>query len=58
MSILAGASQSITFHFVLPETHGSMTVVPSARIGPANWHVSGLPGTSAFDDSAPRTITW
>jgi hypothetical protein len=58
MSILAGATQSITFHFVLPEAHGSMTVVPSARIPPATWHVAGSAGSSTFDDSAPRTITW
>jgi hypothetical protein len=58
VDILAGATQRITFHFVLPDAHGSMTVVPSARIGPANWHVVGLPGSSTFDDAAPRTITW
>jgi hypothetical protein len=58
LSILAGASQSITFHFVLPEAHGSMTVVPSARIPPANWHVTDAAGISAFTDDAPHTITW
>jgi Protein of unknown function (DUF4012) len=58
MSILAGATQSITFHFVLPEAHGSMTVVPGARIPAATWHVSGSAGSSTFQDDAPRTITW
>jgi hypothetical protein len=58
MSILAGATQSITFHFVLPEAHGSMTVVPSARIPPATWHVAGTGGSSTFQDDAPHTITW
>lgn len=58
ISILAGATQSITFHFVLPGTHGAMTVVPSARIGPANWQVSGSTNTSTFQDSSPHTITW
>jgi hypothetical protein len=58
MSILAGATQSITFHFVLPEAHGSLTVVPSARIGPANWHVTGIAGTSTFEDDTPHDISW
>jgi hypothetical protein len=58
VSILAGATQRITFHFVLPEAHGSMTVVPSARIAPANWSVTGLAGTSSFEDNAPQTISW
>ena len=35
-----------------------MTVVPSARIGPANWQVAGRAGTSTFQDGQPRTITW
>jgi hypothetical protein len=58
MDILAGATQRITFHFVLPEAHGSMTVVPSARIGLATWHVAGSPGGSTFEDDAPHTVTW
>ena len=58
IDILAGATQSITFNFVLPEAHGSMTVVPSARIGPASWHVVDPAGTSAFQDDQPTTITW
>jgi hypothetical protein len=58
MDILAGTTQRITFHFVLPEAHGSMTVVPSARIGPATWHVAGTPGGSTFQDDTPHTITW
>jgi Protein of unknown function (DUF4012) len=58
LDILQGATQSITFNFVLPEAHGSMTVVPSARIGPATWHVVDPSGSSAFQDSQPSTITW
>ena len=30
IDILQGATQHVTFNFVLPEVHGSMTVVPSA----------------------------
>ena len=44
LDINQGATQSITFNFVLPQAHGSMTVVPSARIGPATWHVVGSGG--------------
>ncbi len=58
MSILPGATQSITFTFVLPEAHGSMTVVPSARIPPALWHVAGSGGSSTFQDDAPHVISW
>ncbi len=58
VSILPGATQSITFRFVLPEAHGSMTVVPSARIAPANWSVTGIGGSSSFEDDAPHTISW
>jgi hypothetical protein len=58
MDILDGATQHITFTFVLPGTHGSMTVVPSARIPPATWDVAGAPGASTFQDDAPHTITW
>ena len=58
LDILQGATQSITFNFVLPEAHGSMTVVPSARIGPATWHVVGPAGASTFQDDEPHTITW
>ncbi len=58
MSILEGATRSVTFHFVLPEAHASMTVVPSARIGPATWNVAGIAGTSTFEDDAPHTISW
>ena len=58
MSILPGATQGITFHFVLPEAHGSMTVLPSARIAPASWHVTGIAGNSSFEDDAPHSISW
>jgi Protein of unknown function (DUF4012) len=54
VSILAGASEQVTFDFVLPETHGTMTVVPSARIPPVTWHV----GSTGFQDDSPHTISW
>ncbi len=49
-----GATQTMTFDFVLPQTHGTMTVVPSARIPPVTWHADG----TTFDDDAPHTISW
>jgi hypothetical protein len=58
VNILEGATQRVTFNFVLPEVHGSMTVVPSARIPAATWHVVDATGSTTFDDAAPRTITW
>ncbi len=58
LDILQGATQSVTFNFVLPEAHDSMTVVPSARIGPATWHVVDPAGRSTFQDDQPRTISW
>lgn len=58
LDILQGATKSITFNFVLPEAHGSMTVLPSARIGPAGWHVVDPAGELSFQDAQPTTITW
>ncbi len=58
LDILQGATQSITFNFVLPEAHGSMTVVPSARIRPATWHVADPAGSIDVPGRPAPTITW
>jgi hypothetical protein len=58
IDILQGATQHITFNFVLPEAHGSMTVVPSARIPAATWHVVDATGSTTFDDAVAHTISW
>jgi hypothetical protein len=58
IDILEGATQHITFTFVLPEAHGSMTVVPSARIPAATWHVVDAAGSTTFDDAVAHTISW
>jgi hypothetical protein len=58
IDILEGATQHVTFNFVLPEVHGSMTVVPSARIPPATWHVVDATGSTTFDDATAHTISW
>jgi hypothetical protein len=49
-----GASATIVTRFAMPGHHGSMTVVPSARIPPEQWTADGR----TFDDSAPTTISW
>jgi len=54
VDIQAGATQSLTFNFVLPQAHGSLTVVPSARIPPVTWHV----GDTTFEDDSPHTVSW
>jgi hypothetical protein len=54
VSIAAGATKSITVNFVLPQSQGTLTVVPSARIPPVLWHV----GDTTFEDDTPHTISW
>jgi hypothetical protein len=49
-----GATSTAVIHFVMPGSHGSMTVVPSARIPPEQWTADGR----TFDDTTPTTITW
>jgi hypothetical protein len=53
-TINPGASGTVVTHFVMPGHHGSMTVVPSARIPEEQWTAGGR----TFDDSAPTTISW
>jgi hypothetical protein len=54
VDVKAGASQQITVTFDLPAGHGSMTVVPSARLQPVVWHYRG----NSFNDGAPFTLSW
>jgi hypothetical protein len=54
VDIPAGGAQTLVFHFVLPQRHGTLTVVPSARIPPVSWHAGG----TSFDDTAPHTVSW
>ena len=53
VAILAGATETFTVNFVLP-AHGTMTVVPSARIPPVTWQVGG----TTFQDDSPHTVSW
>jgi len=52
--LLQGQSATVVFHFTMPGKHGSMTVVPSARIPAEQWTSSGM----TFDDTAPTTVSW
>jgi hypothetical protein len=54
VDLLPGATQQVTFHFSLPQTHGELTVVPSARIPPVNWDVDG----HTFSDKSSHTVRW
>ncbi len=54
VDIPAGATQSVTFNFVLPQSQGTLTVMPSARIPPVTWHV----GDTTFEDDTPHTVSW
>jgi hypothetical protein len=49
-----GATSTVQTRFVLPGSHGSMVLVPSARIPVEQWTANGR----TFDDSVPVTISW
>lgn len=49
-----GASTKVVVQFEMPGHHGSMTVVPSARIPAEQWTA----GRHVFEDTAPTPITW
>ncbi len=54
VTIAQGASATVATHFRMPGRHGSMTLVPSARIPAEQWTVDGR----TFNDSGPTTISW
>ena len=54
IDVKAGRSETVTVHFVMPGTHGSMTVEPSARIPPESWSFRGR----SFTDAAALTLSW
>jgi hypothetical protein len=54
LTIPAGTTSTVVVRFQMPGHHGSMTVVPSARIPAEQWTANGR----SFDDSVPATITW
>jgi hypothetical protein len=54
VDIPAGATRKVTYNFELPEAHGTLRVVPSARIPPVLWRY----GTTDFEDNASHTVSW
>jgi hypothetical protein len=54
VDVVDGASQQIVITFRLPAGHGSLTVVPSARLSPVSWHYRG----AVFSDAAPFSLSW
>ena len=54
VTIPKGASSTVVTTFHLPGSHGSMRLVPSARIPAEQWSAGG----SSFDDSTSRAINW
>jgi hypothetical protein len=54
ITIPQGASATVVVRFRLPGAHGSMTVVPSARIPAEQWTFAG----ETFADTATKNITW
>jgi len=54
VTIPAGGTSTVAVHFVLPGHHGTMQIVPSARVPSEEWQV----GMRTVSDSAPVTITW
>jgi hypothetical protein len=54
VDLLPGATKQVVFHFSLPQTHGALTVLPSARIPPMEWNVDG----SSFSDQSPHVVMW
>ena len=49
-----GATATVVVRFHLPTSHGTMSVVPSARVPSERWTVGGR----AFTDEKAQTISW
>jgi hypothetical protein len=54
LTIPQGSTSTVVVRFQMPGHHGSMTVVPSARIPAEQWTTD----SGTFDDTVPTTITW
>jgi hypothetical protein len=54
VSILQGGTSTVTVHFVMAGHHGSMQLVPSARVPPEQWQFDGR----TYTDAGPQTISW
>ncbi len=54
VDVKPGQSQTVVIRFVMPGDHGTMRVLPSARLGPEIWNDGGLHTT----DATPFTVSW
>ncbi|HZU73498.1 MAG TPA: DUF4012 domain-containing protein [Acidimicrobiales bacterium] len=54
ITIDRGATLTVSVTFRLPVAHGTMTVVPSARVPPETWTVNGR----EFQDDAYHVVSW
>ena len=54
VTIPEGGTSTVAVHFVMAGHHGSMQLVPSARVPPEQWQFDG--GT--VTDAGPQTISW
>jgi Protein of unknown function (DUF4012) len=54
LTLPQGASATVVAHFVLPGNHGTMSVVPSARIPAEQWTADGR----SRNDGSSFAITW
>ena len=54
LTLTQGQTATVVIHFRMPGQHGSMTVVPSARVPAEQWTANG----HTFQDTAPTTISW
>jgi uncharacterized protein DUF4012 len=54
VTIPAGGTSTVAVHFVMPGRHGSMQLVPSARVPAELWQFGGR----TVNDDTPATIGW
>jgi hypothetical protein len=54
VDLLPGRSTRVVFGFRLPETHGSLRVLPTARLPAVSW----TDGSRHFTDSSPHEVSW
>lgn len=54
LTLTQGEMATVVVRFRMPGQHGSMTVVPSARVPAEHWTANG----QSFEDTAPTTFSW
>jgi hypothetical protein len=54
VTLAPGASATVVTRFILPGAHGTMAVVPSARVPAEQWTAGG----TTHQDTAPFDISW